>query len=177
MSLYEKKIAEEAELEAQRLAKIAEEERIRQEKEAELAIIRAEEERIRQEKEAEQERLRKEKEAEQQKELDEFKKANPNININNYQDLETLKEIPIKIKNIIVELLEVEEERVTPEANFTNDLGADELDGTEIAMAIEEEFDIEIPESMPFWGSYFYLSDIGCDTVGRLVDFVLKKID
>jgi acyl carrier protein len=51
-----------------------------------------------------------------------------------------------KVKSIIVEQLGVEEDQVTPEASFTDDLGADSLDIVELVMAFEEEFDIEIPD-------------------------------
>ncbi|HEY9799555.1 MAG TPA: acyl carrier protein [Leptolyngbyaceae cyanobacterium] len=51
-----------------------------------------------------------------------------------------------KVKTIVVEQLSVEAEKVTPEANFANDLGADSLDTVELVMALEEEFDIEIPD-------------------------------
>ncbi len=51
-----------------------------------------------------------------------------------------------KVKGIVVEQLEVKEEQVTPEANFANDLNADSLDTVELVMALEEEFDIEIPD-------------------------------
>lgn len=51
-----------------------------------------------------------------------------------------------RIKKIIVEQLGVEAEEVTPEASFVQDLGADSLDTVELVMALEEEFDIEIPD-------------------------------
>ena len=51
-----------------------------------------------------------------------------------------------RVKNIIVEQLGVEADQVKPEAQFVNDLGADSLDTVELIMALEEEFDIEIPE-------------------------------
>ena len=49
-----------------------------------------------------------------------------------------------KIKNIIVEVLNVEEDSITMESKFTDDLGADSLDIFQIIMGIEETFDIEI---------------------------------
>ena len=49
-----------------------------------------------------------------------------------------------KIKKIIVEVLNVDEDSITMESTFADDLGADSLDVFEIIMAIEEEFDIEI---------------------------------
>ena len=51
-----------------------------------------------------------------------------------------------KVRNIIVEQLGVEADEVTPEASFTDDLGADSLDIVELVMAFEEEFVIEIPD-------------------------------
>lgn len=51
-----------------------------------------------------------------------------------------------KVKKIIVEQLGVDEEDVTPEASFVDDLGADSLDTVELVMAFEEEFGIEIPD-------------------------------
>ena len=50
-----------------------------------------------------------------------------------------------KIKAIIAEVLNVDENEITMEATFTDDLGADSLDVFQIIMVIEEEFDIEIP--------------------------------
>ena len=51
-----------------------------------------------------------------------------------------------RVKKIITEQLGVDEEDVTPEANFVEDLGADSLDTVELVMAFEEEFGIEIPD-------------------------------
>lgn len=51
-----------------------------------------------------------------------------------------------KVKNIIVEQLGVDADEVTPQASFTDDLGADSLDIVELVMAFEEEFGIEIPD-------------------------------
>lgn len=50
------------------------------------------------------------------------------------------------VRNIVAQQLGVDEKLVTLEANFANDLGADSLDTVELVMAIEEEFDIEIPD-------------------------------
>ncbi len=52
-----------------------------------------------------------------------------------------------KVKDIIIEQLGVEGDTVTSEASFIDDLGADSLDIVELIMAIEEEFDLEIPDS------------------------------
>ena len=51
-----------------------------------------------------------------------------------------------KVKSIIVEQLGVDEEEVTPDASFVDDLGADSLDTVELVMALEEEFKTEIPD-------------------------------
>ena len=51
-----------------------------------------------------------------------------------------------KVKSIIVEQLGVDEEEVTPDASFVDDLGADSLDTVELVMAFEEAFNIEIPD-------------------------------
>ncbi len=51
-----------------------------------------------------------------------------------------------RVKKIIVDQLGVEEDLVTPEASFVDDLGADSLDTVELVMALEEEFGIEIPD-------------------------------
>ncbi len=55
-------------------------------------------------------------------------------------------EIFQKVQKIVAEQLSVEATDVKPEAHFTNDLGADSLDTVELVMALEEEFDIEIPD-------------------------------
>ena len=51
-----------------------------------------------------------------------------------------------RVRKIICQRLDVEEEEVTPEASFVDDLGADSLDTVELVMAFEEEFSIEIPD-------------------------------
>ena len=51
-----------------------------------------------------------------------------------------------KVKDIIVDQLGVDEKQVTLEASFVDDLGADSLDTVELVMALEEVFDIEIPD-------------------------------
>lgn len=57
------------------------------------------------------------------------------------------KEIFQKLKSIVVEQLGVNDENVTMEATFVDDLAADSLDIVELVMTIEEEFDLEIPDS------------------------------
>ncbi|AFZ34500.1 MAG: acyl carrier protein [Stanieria sp.] len=71
-------------------------------------------------------------------------------------------EIFDRVKKIVIEQLEVEEEQVTQDASFANDLGADSLDTVELVMALEEEFDIEIPDEVAEQ----------IDTVGKAVDHI-----
>ncbi|ASC72183.1 Acyl carrier protein [Halomicronema hongdechloris C2206] len=69
------------------------------------------------------------------------------------------------VKKIVAEQLGVDESEVKPEASFANDLGADSLDTVELVMALEEEFDIEIPDEAA--------ESIG--TVQAAVDFIKEK--
>ncbi len=71
-----------------------------------------------------------------------------------------------RVKKIIVEQLGVEEEDVTPEASFVEDLGADSLDTVELVMAFEEEFDIEIPDE----------EAEKILTVGRAIEYIKEKM-
>ena len=57
-----------------------------------------------------------------------------------------MSEIANRVKKIIVDKLGVDESEVTPEASFTNDLGADSLDTVELIMEFEKEFNIAIPD-------------------------------
>ena len=76
-------------------------------------------------------------------------------------------EIFERVKKIVVDQLEVEESTVTPEASFANDLGADSLDTVELVMALEEEFDIEIPDE----------AAEQIDTVQKAVDYISSNIE
>ena len=71
-----------------------------------------------------------------------------------------------KVKNIIVEQLGATESSVTMEASFIDDLGADSLDIVELIMALEEEFDIEIPDS----------DAEKVVTVGDVVDYIKENV-
>ena len=75
-------------------------------------------------------------------------------------------EIFDKIKEIIVEQLGVAENSVTEEASFIDDLGADSLDIVELIMALEEEFDIEIPDT----------DAEKIVTVGDVVDYIKDNV-
>ena len=76
-------------------------------------------------------------------------------------------EILEKVKAIIVEQLGVTDTSVTMEASFIDDLGADSLDIVELVMAIEEEFDIEIPDS----------DAEKVVTVGDVVDYIKDNVE
>lgn len=67
-----------------------------------------------------------------------------------------------KVKKIIVEQLGVEEDDIAMEASFIDDLGADSLDIVELIMALEEEFDVEIPDN----------DAEKITTVGEAVDYI-----
>ncbi len=71
-----------------------------------------------------------------------------------------------KVKKIVVDQLSVEADKITPEANFANDLGADSLDTVELVMALEEEFDIEIPDE----------AAEKITTVQEAVDYINEKV-
>jgi acyl carrier protein len=66
--------------------------------------------------------------------------------IANKTNEDTMADVAPRVKKIVVEHLGVEEAKVTPEANFIDDLGADSLDTVELVMAFEEEFGVEIPD-------------------------------
>ncbi len=70
-----------------------------------------------------------------------------------------------KVKSIVADQLDVEEEKVTSEANITEDLGADSLDVVDLVMSIEEEFDIEIPDE----------AVESIKTVGDIVSYIESK--
>jgi len=57
-----------------------------------------------------------------------------------------MSEVAVRVKKIVAEHLGVEEEKVTENASFIDDLGADSLDTVELVMAFEEEFGCEIPD-------------------------------
>jgi len=65
---------------------------------------------------------------------------------NNQLKTNIMSDITSRVKAIIVDKLGVDENDVTPEANFTTDLGADSLDTVELIMEFEKEFDIQIPD-------------------------------
>jgi len=77
-----------------------------------------------------------------------------------------MSEIAAKVKAIIVDKLGVDKSEVTPEASFTNDLGADSLDTVELIMEFEKEFNIAIPDDQA--------EKIA--TVGQAVDYISANV-
>ena len=75
-------------------------------------------------------------------------------------------EVVDKVKEIIVEQLGVAEPAITPDASFIDDLGADSLDIVELIMALEEEFDTEIPDG----------DAEKIVTVGDVVDYIKEHV-
>ena len=71
-----------------------------------------------------------------------------------------------RVKKIVVEHLGVEADKVTEDASFIDDLGADSLDNVELVMAFEEEFDIEIPDD----------AAEHIQTVGDAVKFIAERL-
>jgi acyl carrier protein len=74
-------------------------------------------------------------------------------------------EILTKVKAVVADKLNVGEDQITEEAKFVEDLGADSLDQVELIMALEDEFQLKIPEE----------EAEKLTTVGSAVDYVMKK--
>ena len=70
-----------------------------------------------------------------------------------------------RVKKIVIDQLGVEENQVTKEAKFIEDLGADSLDTVELVMALEEEFKLEIPDD----------EAEKLTTVGQVIDYIEKQ--
>ncbi|PIW69107.1 MAG: acyl carrier protein [Ignavibacteriales bacterium CG12_big_fil_rev_8_21_14_0_65_30_8] len=75
-------------------------------------------------------------------------------------------DVEAKVKEIIIDKLGVEESQITPEASFTNDLGADSLDIVELVMGFESAFSLSIPDEDA--------EKIG--TVGDAVNYLTEKV-
>lgn len=78
-----------------------------------------------------------------------------------------MSDITSRVKAIIADKLDVEETEVTPEASFTNDLGADSLDTVELIMEFEKEFNIQIPDDQAE----------KITTVGHAIEYVEKTVN
>jgi acyl carrier protein len=74
--------------------------------------------------------------------------------------------IETRVKAIVAEQLGVKEEEVTNDSSFVDDLGADSLDTVELVMALEEEFDVSVPEE----------ELEGIETVGQAYELVAGKL-
>ena len=77
-----------------------------------------------------------------------------------------MEEVQSKLKEIVMDRLNAEEDQIKPEASFVEDLGADSLDNVELIMGIEEEFDIEIPDE----------DAEKLTTVGEAMEYVKTKL-
>ena len=77
-----------------------------------------------------------------------------------------MEEVQRKLKEIVMDRLNAEEDQIKPEASFVEDLGADSLDIVELIMGIEEEFDIEIPDE----------DAEKLTTVGEAMEYVKTKL-
>jgi acyl carrier protein len=74
------------------------------------------------------------------------RRARIEINHEEANHMTDISNIEARVRKIIIEQLGVKEEQVTNEASFVEDLGADSLDTVELVMALEEEFELEIPD-------------------------------
>ena len=78
-----------------------------------------------------------------------------------------MQQVTEKVNSIIVERLGVDNSSLVPEANLLDDLGADSLDVVELVMALEEEFNIEVPDE-----------DVeGIRTIGDIVQYVGARVE
>ncbi len=77
----------------------------------------------------------------------------------------TKEEILAKVTSVVSEKLNVGEDQITADAKFVEDLGADSLDQVELIMALEDEFDLKIPEE----------DAEKLSTIGAAVDFIISK--
>ncbi len=74
-------------------------------------------------------------------------------------------ELFAKIKSIVADKLSISEDQITEEASFIDDLGADSLDTVELVMALEDEFDLDIPDD----------EAEKLTTVGKAIEYVLNN--
>ncbi len=75
-------------------------------------------------------------------------------------------ELFAKIKSIVADKLSISEDQITEEASFIDDLGADSLDTVELVMALEDEFDLDIPDD----------EAEKLTTVGKAIEYVLNNV-
>ena len=79
----------------------------------------------------------------------------------------TKEEILTKVKSVVSEKLNVGEDQITGDAKFVEDLGADSLDQVELIMALEDEFDLKIPEE----------EAEKLTTIGSAVNYIVEKAE
>jgi len=77
------------------------------------------------------------------------------------------KEIEARVKKVIVEVLGVDEEKITTDSRFVEDLGAESVQSLELVAAFEDEFDIEMEEDVA----------LQVKTVGKAVEFIKKHLE
>tara|TARA_Y100001934_G_scaffold249352_1_gene310712 strand:+ start:309 stop:581 length:273 start_codon:yes stop_codon:yes gene_type:complete len=85
----------------------------------------------------------------------------------NWEEIQLMSSVDERVKKIVVEQLGVKEEEVTNKASFVDDLGADSLDTVELVMALEEEFNTEIPDE----------EAEKITTVQQAVDYINEHLD
>jgi len=105
-------------------------------------------------------------ESEDESELDADETTTATVVAESFSNDKVKQQIYEKLKAVVAKQLEVDASEVTINANFANDLGADSLDAVELTMAIEEEFDIEIPDE----------AAENIETVQQAVDYIYKKL-
>jgi acyl carrier protein len=76
-------------------------------------------------------------------------------------------DIASRTRKIVTEVLDADPAKVTDDARFIEDLGADSLDAVELLMSIEEEFDVEIPDAVGY----------AADTVGKAIAELTKLVE
>jgi acyl carrier protein len=77
-----------------------------------------------------------------------------------------MSEVESRVKNVVAKILKVDLARITPEARFVEDLGAESIQSVELVAAFEEEFDIEMDDE----------EALAVKTVGKAVDFIEKML-
>ncbi len=111
-------------------------------------------------------RIRDESEDESELDSDETTTATATVVAESFPNDKVKQQIYEKLKAVVANQLEVDASKVTINANFAKDLGADSLDAVELIMAIEEEFDIEIPDEVAE----------KIETVQQAVDYIYQKV-
>jgi acyl carrier protein len=93
-------------------------------------------------------------------------RAETKLFLSHWEVPSVMSSIEERVKKIVVEQLGVKEDQVTPQASFVDDLGADSLDTVELVMALEEEFECEIPDE----------EAEKITTVGQAIDYIKEHL-